>query len=238
MSNLERNANSEQSIWQNNSVLIQLLGLSPVLAISTTVTEGVALGVATFIVLFLSCVSVSLVQSYINYTWRLTWFLVIMASYTTALEILMQWHYFQLYKQLGIYIPLICCNIAILIRMESKSSKVPWKHAALDSARVGAGYILTIVLLAGLREFIAYGSILNNWQLLIPSSLIADNSQISIHDGQLFRFASLQPMALILLGTIVAAKNFADSIIAKRSNTQYEPIVAVQRVRVTGRLKK
>lgn len=238
MSELEYRAHKNQSLWQNNTVLVQLLGLSPVLAVSTTLVNGIGLGIATFIVMLLSCISVSLLQSQLNSNWRFTWFLIIMASYTTAIDLLMQWLYFPLYKQLGIYVPLICCNIAILIRMEVRASSCNWKLAALDASKTGAAFLLAIVLLASLRELIGQGTLLSNWQLLIPSTLLADSNPTSIQHNFAFGFAKLQPMALILLGIIIAVKNFTDSYFKKEVDGQTDNSTPVQRARVTGRLKK
>lgn len=238
MSELEYRAHKNQSLWQNNTVLVQLLGLSPVLAVSTTLVNGIGLGIATFIVMLLSCISVSLLQSQLNSNWRFTWFLIIMASYTTAIDLLMQWLYFPLYKQLGIYVPLICCNIAILIRMEVRASSCNWKLAALDASKTGAAFLLAIVLLASLRELIGQGTLLSNWQLLIPSTLLADSSPTSIQHNFAFGFAKLQPMALILLGIIIAVKNFTDSYFKKEVDGKTDNSTPVQRARVTGRLKK
>lgn len=238
MSELEYRARKNQSLWQNNPVLVQLLGLSPVLAVSTTLVNGIGLGIATFIVMLLSCVSVSLLQSQLNSNWRFTWFLIIMASYTTVIDLLMQWLYFPLYKQLGIYVPLICCNIAILIRMEVRASSSHWKLAAFDAGKSGAAYFLAIVLLAGLRELVAQGTLFSNWQLLMPSTLLVDTSPTSMQPNPGFGFASLQPMAFILLGIIVAAKNYTDGFFGRKSDIQTENSTPVQRARVTGRLKK
>jgi Na+-translocating ferredoxin:NAD+ oxidoreductase subunit E len=238
MSKLECQAEESQSLWQNNPVLVQLLGLSPVLAVSTSLVNGIGLGIATFIVMLLSCISASLLKAQLNSAWRFTWFLLIMASYTTALDILMQWLYFPLYKQLGIYIPLICCNIAILVRMEVRACNSHWKLAATDAAKSGVAYLLAIVLLAGLKELIGQGTLFSDWQLLIPSTLLTDISPSEIQHDQLFGFAKLQPMAFILLGIIVALKNFTDSYFAKETDTQLGNGATVQRARVTGRLKK
>lgn len=238
MSALEYQARRNQSLWQNNPVLVQLLGLSPVLAVSTTLVNGIGLGVATGLVMLLSCVTVSLLKSRLNGNWRFTWFLIVMATYTTVIDLLMQWFYFPLYKQLGIYIPLICCNIAILVRMEVRSVNAGWKFAALDAGKTGIAYLLAIILLAGLRELITHGSMFANLQLLIPSTLLTELDAASEQQSQLFGFAASQPMAFILLGFIVAIKNFCDNYFTKGSDGQSEEIETAQRARVTGRLKK
>lgn len=238
MSELEYRASRKQSLWENNPVLVQLLGLSPVLAVSTNLVNGIAMGVATFIVMLLSCISVSLLKPWLSRKWRFTWFLLIMASYTTIIDLLMQWLYFPLYKQLGIYVPLICCNIAILVRMEVRASCSHFKPAALDAAKVGAGYLLAIVMLAGLREIIGQGTLFANWQLLLPSTIATSFNPAALQGNQTFGFTSLPPMALILLGFIIAAKNYVELHFNKSNHTPTETSAPIQRARVTGRLKK
>lgn len=238
MSELENRASRNQSLWENNPVLVQLLGLSPVLAVSTSLVNGIGMGVATLIVMVLSCISASLLKSRLSRNWRFTWFLLIMASYTTIIDLLMQWLYFPLYTQLGIYVPLICCNIAILVRMEVRASCCHWKPAALDAAKTGAGFLLAIAVLAGLRELIGQGTLFANWQLLLPSAVATDFNTGAAQNSQALGFASLQPMALILLGLIIAAKNYTDQHFSKGNHTPTETNAPIQRARVTGRLKK
>lgn len=234
MSELEYRAGQPASLWQNNPVLVQLLGLSPVLAVSTTIVNGVGLGAATLIVIILSCLTVSVAKSYINATWRFFWYLVILATYTTIVDMLMQWLYLPLYRELGIYIPLIACNIAILVRMETSAYVSPWNLAASDAAKTGAGFLLAILLLALVREFIATGSILNDLQLLIPSPLLEGNASALAVTGELFTFAKMQPAALILLGLIIGIKNFIDSRFINSDEGEMEDVKSVKRVRVTG----
>ena len=235
MSELEFNASRLPSLWQNNPVLVQLLGLSPVLAVSTTIVNGAGLGIATLIVLILSCLTVSIAKSYINASWRFFWYLFILATFTTVVDILMQWLYFPLYKELGIYIPLIACNYAILLRMEIKAYVSPWNLAMSDAAKTGAAFLLAILMLATLREFIATGSILKDLQLLIPSPLLGENDSALATTGELLRFAELQPAALILLGLIIGIKNFIDSKLADFHETESENVKPVKRARVTGK---
>ena len=219
-------------------MLVQLLGLSPVLAVSTTVIKGTGLGVATLIVIVLSCMTVSIAKTYINATWRFFWYLFIIAAYTTILDVLMQWYYLPLHKELGIYVPLIACNFAILVQLEVKAYESTWNLAVSDATKSGLGFLLTILLLAALREFIATGSILNDLQLLVPSPLLAVNDSAVLTTAEFFRFSELQPAALILLGLIVGFKNFIDSRFARlreHEPEQVKPVKRVKRARVTTR---
>lgn len=228
-----RQLNQEMTIWRHNPVLVQLLGLSPVLAVSTTLVNGIALGVAAASVLLLSCITVSLLKKRINYTWRFTVYLLIMASYTTALNILMQCFYLPLHQQLGIYVPLICCNIAILVHLEVHASRQRCTAAIADALKAGIGYFLGIAVLAAARELLTTGSLFHDWQLLLPS---AQSTQSSTEIPQLFGFASTPAMALIMLGLLIALKNFADAKLglgAVEGSTSVRPI---ERVRVTGKI--
>ena len=238
MSELQQQAAQPPSLWHNNPVLVQLLGLSPLLAVSNTLVNGIGLGVATLIVLTLSCLTASLVRHYINYTWRFVWFLLITATFTTLVDSLMQWFYFSLYRELGIYVPLICCNFVILIRMETCASVSPWNVALRDAALVGAGFILVLLSLAAAREFRSYGSVLNQLSLLMPSSAVAATTSTDlagVDSSELFTFARLQPAALILLGLAIAFKNVLDSKLSKSPAARTKPRPA-RRARVTGRI--
>jgi len=183
VSELQLNSSRASSPWTNNPVLVQLLGLSPVLAISTTLVNGLGLGISTALVMLLSSVTVSTLRTKINQRWRFTWYLLITASYTTILDSLLQWFYSPLHRELGIYIPLICCNFAVLIRLEVHAINHHWRSALKDAALTGSGFIVAIVALSSLREFIGSGALMADWQLLLPVSraaaVISENSSAS-----------------------------------------------------------
>lgn len=240
MNSLLERASQPPSLWHRNPVLVQLLGLSPVLAVSTTLVHGLALGVATVIVLVLSCLTVSLIHQQINPSWRLAWTMLILASYTSILELLMQWFYFPLFQALGIYLPLICCNCILVIRMETKASKADWKVAGVDAITTGLGFLSAIVILSALRELLTTGSLFNNWHLLLPASKISEAVPAGAV-GELFKAAELAPIALILLGLIIALKNVIDhrlgiaGSIAAQDSDQAQATKPVKRARVTTR---
>ncbi len=154
MSELQLNSSRASSPWTNNPVLVQLLGLSPVLAISTTLVNGLGLGISTALVMLLSSVTVSTLRTKINQRWRFTWYLLITASYTTVLDSLLQWFYSPLHRELGIYIPLICCNFAVLIRLEVHAINHHWRSTLKDAALTGSGFIVAIVALSSLLSLI------------------------------------------------------------------------------------
>ena len=234
MSELQFKSSQACSPWTNNPVLVQLLGLSPVLAISTTLVNGLGIGISTAAVMLLSSVTVSTLRTRINQRWRFTWYLVITASYTTVLDSLLQWFYLPLYQELGIYIPLICCNFAVLIRLEVHAINHHWRSALKDAALTGSGFIMAIVALSSLRELISTGALMANWQLLLPAYRAADVISETSSGSEVSDFASLLPAAFILLGLLIAGKNLIDNQLKK--NTAATDIEPIQRARVTGRL--
>lgn len=224
-------------VWKNNPVWVQLLGLSPVLAVSDTLAYGVALGVATLAVCLLACVTATLARKYISQNSRLLWFMLILATYTTLIDILAQVYLYPLYLKLGIYVPLICCNVAIILRMETVSLGSKFLTAVSDGLRTGLGFLLAIIIFAACRELLISGTLFTDWYLLWP----AGTSAPAIGEAaptQLFRFADTQAGALILLGLLAALLNFLRRLMPARENAEQDMPAPVSRARVTGRLSR
>lgn len=238
MNDLELQAGKGGMVLENNPVLIQLLGLSPVLAVSSTLAYGAGLGVATFLVCVLSCLTASILQGIIPHRWRLVWYMLILASYTTVVETVSQLYFYPLFLRLGFYLPLICCNVAILIRMETVSAKSNWPTATLDAAQTGFGFLIALLLVAACRELLASGTLFSNWQLLLPASNELETVASKLGDTHFFRFANTQAGALILLGLLVAAFNFFALLRSSTAADEQEQATPVKRARVTGRLSK
>ena len=238
MNDLELQSEKEGMVWENNPVLIQLLGLSPVLAVSSTLAYGIGLGVATFFVCVLSCLTASVLKGTIPHKWRLIWTMLILASYTTIVEIICQLYFYPLFLRLGVYLPLICCNVAILIRMETVARQSPWSVATLDAAKTGFGFLIALCLLAFCRELLVSGTIFANWQLLFPSSSELSTNTSNLNDIYFFRFANTQAGVLVLLGLLVALLNSLSQLTNSNVLDESEKLVPAKRARVTGRLSK
>ena len=238
MNDLELQSEKEGMVWENNPVLIQLLGLSPVLAVSSTLACGIGLGVATFFVCVLSCFTASVLKGTIPHKWRLIWTMLILASYTTIVEIICQLYFYPLFLRLGVYLPLICCNVAILIRMETVARQSPWSVATLDAAKTGFGFLIALCLLAFCRELLVSGTIFANWQLLFPSSSELSTNTSNLNDIHFFRFANTQAGVLVLLGLLVALLNSLSQLTNSNVLDESEKLVPAKRARVTGRLSK
>jgi electron transport complex protein RnfE len=238
VNDLELQSEKEGMVWENNPVLIQLLGLSPVLAVSSTLAYGIGLGVATFFVCILSCLTASVLKGTIPHKWRLIWTMLILASYTTIVEIICQLYFYPLFLRLGVYLPLICCNVAILIRMETVARQSPWSVATLDAAKTGFGFLIALCLLAFCRELLVSGTIFANWQLLFPSSSELSTNTSNLNDIRFFRFANTQAGVLVLLGLLVALLNSLSQLTNSNVLDESEKLVPAKRARVTGRLSK
>jgi electron transport complex protein RnfE len=238
VNDLELQSEKEGMVWEKNPVLIQLLGLSPVLAVSSTLAYGIGLGVATFFVCILSCLTASVLKGTIPHKWRLIWTMLILASYTTIVEIICQLYFYPLFLRLGVYLPLICCNVAILIRMETVARQSPWSVATLDAAKTGFGFLIALCLLAFCRELLVSGTIFANWQLLFPSSSELSTNTSNLNDIHFFRFANTQAGVLVLLGLLVALLNSLSQLTNSNVLDESEKLVPAKRARVTGRLSK
>jgi electron transport complex protein RnfE len=193
-------------IWHNNQAIVALLGLCPLLAVSNTVMNSLGLGLATTVTLIASNVTVSAVRRWIAAEIRLPIFVLIIACIVTVVELLMKAWFYELYKILGIFIPLIVTNCAILARAESFASKQPPAAAWQDGFAVGLGFTLVLVLLGGLREALGSGTLFSDAHLLFGESartwkiILIDN-----YHGMLL--AILPPGAFIGLGLLLALKN-------------------------------
>ena len=152
-------------MWSNNPALVQLLGLCPLLAVSSTVTNALGLGIATLLVLILSNLTVSLVKNYIPKDVRIPIFVTIIASLVTCVQLLIQAFSYQLYLSLGIFIPLIVTNCIIIGRAESYASKNSPVLASLDGFWMGMGMMMVLVVLGGVREILGQGTLFDGINL-------------------------------------------------------------------------
>ena len=196
--------------WQDNPVLIHLAGLSPVLAVSSLAVSALALGLATLLVCALACAAAPLLRHHIAEDWRVTASMVTIGFLATLVMILMQTGFYPLYLQLGIYVPLICCNAAILLRMETRSGLLSPPRALLDGIGTGVGFLVVILAFGMIREWLSFGTVFYNASLLLPlSGSAADAGAAGLNSAMFpqFRFTLLQPGAFILLGLLVAARN-------------------------------
>lgn len=225
---------AKNGLWDNNPALVQLLGLCPLLAVTGTVVNALGLGIATMLVLISSNVAVSIIRNFVADSVRLPAFVMIIASLVTCAELLMQAFTYELYEILGIFIPLIVTNCAILGRAEAFACKNPILPAATDGLMMGLGFMAVLILLGGMRELIGQGTLFSGMDLIFGS--IAENWTLVIFDDYPdFLFAILPPGAFVGMGLIIAFKNVIDKRIeAIKAQNEDHSDRQSRRVRVTG----
>ena len=147
-------------ISANNPVFVQMLGLCPAMAVSNSVTNGLAMGVATVFVLVCSSFLISAVRHYIASEVRLTSYILIIATFVTVADMILAAGFPEISKALGPFIPLIVVNCIILGRAEAFAGKVGPLRAVADALGMGAGFTLALLLISGFRELLGSGSLL------------------------------------------------------------------------------
>jgi electron transport complex protein RnfE len=227
---------SVNGLWTNNAALVQLLGLCPLLAVTGTVVNALGLGLATLLVLVGSNIIVSLIRQHVNDAVRLPIFVIIIASFVTCTELLMKAFTFELYQILGIFIPLIVTNCAILGRAEAFASKNNVAMAALDGIMMGLGFLLVLLALGAIRELLGQGTLFVDMHLLF-GPMATDWVMRPFGDNYSFLVIVLPPGAFLVMGFIIAFKNQVDGMIKRRADAQkVAPVKGAKRVRTTGHI--
>ncbi len=225
----------EKGLWSNNPALVQLLGLCPLLAVSSSVVNALGLGFATLLVLTTTNSVVSLIRSYVSDAVRLPAFVMIIASAVTCIELLMKAFTFELYQILGLFIPLIVTNCAVLGRADAFASKNKVLPAALDGFMMGLGFLLVLICVGAVRELLGTGHLFADMQLIFGES--ARSWQLNIFGANYpnMIFALLPPGAFIVAGFLIAIKNVVDEKRKQRAAAQKtEATKGSKRVRTTG----
>jgi electron transport complex protein RnfE len=203
-------------LWNNNQALVALLGLCPLLATTTSATNGLGMGIATTAVLIMSNITVSLIRRVVRPEVRIPVFVVVIASFVTIVELLMKAYFFELHKVLGIFIALIVVNCTILGRAEAFASKNPVAASALDGLSIGVGSTAALVILGGLRELVGQGTLFAQAHLMLGDW--ARMLELEVGEGFHGALAAiLPPGAFIGLGFLIALKNVIDRRAARRA---------------------
>ncbi len=230
----ELNTLVKNGLWKNNPALVQLLGLCPLLAVTGTVVNALGLGLATTLVLLCSNTAVSMIRNFVPGSVRLPAFVMIIASLVTCAELLMQAFTYELYEILGIFIPLIVTNCAILGRADAYACKNPILPAATDGLMMGVGFTAVLILLGAMREVIGQGTLFSGMNLIFGEMAVTWKI-VLIDDYSNFLFAILPPGAFVGMGLIIAAKNIIDQRIERAAARKaVKKVAGSKRVRVTG----
>ena len=155
-----------QGLWTNNPALVQLLGLCPLLAVTTSFVNGLMLGLATTAVLVLTNITISLVRSALEPVVRIPLFVLIIASLVTSIDLSMRALFFELHETLGLFIPLIITNCAILAQAETVASRHPVGYSAASALTTGIGFALVLVVLGAMREIVGAGTLFADLDML------------------------------------------------------------------------
>jgi electron transport complex protein RnfE len=183
-----------RGIWKENPTLVQLLGLCPTLAVTNSVANSLAMGVATFFVLCGSCVLVSIVRRLVPNQVRISTFILIIATFTSIADMALEAIVPGVHKALGAFIGLIVVNCIILGRGEAFASRNPVHRSFLDAAGMGIGFTCTLLVMGTIREVVGSGSFLG-LRLFGPSY-------------EPWVFMILPPGGFLTLGGLLLAKSW------------------------------
>ncbi|EPL9568288.1 electron transport complex subunit E [Providencia rettgeri] len=208
-----------QGLWKNNSALVQLLGLCPLLAVSSTATNALGLGLATTLVLICTNVAVSALRRWVPSEIRIPIYVMIIASVVSAVQMLINAYAFGLYESLGIFIPLIVTNCIVIGRAEAYASRNPVSLSAIDGFAMGLGATATLFVLGSIREILGNGTLFDGADLLLGSWATSLRIEV-IHLDSPFLLAMLPPGAFIGLALLLAAKYLIDEKMKKRAALQ------------------
>ena len=197
----------KDGLWRQNAGLIQLLGLCPTLAVTVNVVNGVALGLATVLVMVLSNASISPIRKFIPDSARVPIFILVIAGLVTAVDLSINALSKPLYDALGIFIPLIVTNCIVLARVEAFASKNPVAPSFYDGLFMGIGLTIVLIFLGGMREILGNGTLLQNIHFLFGDEYkFLTLTLFDTNNG--FLLASLPPEAFIALSFLILLMNW------------------------------
>jgi electron transport complex protein RnfE len=196
-------------LWKQNPGVIQLLGLCPTLAVTTTVVNGLSLGLATVIVMIVANASISPIRRFIPDEIRVPIFILVIAASVTIIDLAIHAYAEPLYKALGIFIPLIVTNCIVLARVESFASKNPILPSFYDGLFMGLGLCFVLILLGGMRELLGKGTLFSGLDLIFGQAYKGMSLEFfSNYEG--FLLAVLPPGAFLGLALLIALTNWID----------------------------
>lgn len=183
--------NLTKGFFRENPILVLLLGCCPTLATTTSAINGLSMGLATTFVLILSNMSISLLKNFIPNKVHIPCYIVVIASFVTVLQLLMQAYVPSIYETLGLFIPLIVVNCIVLGRAEAYASKNNVFDSAVDGISMGLGFAMALTMLGSIREILGSGSIFG-WKFI---------------QGDAILVFVLAPGAFIAMGYLIAFMN-------------------------------
>ena len=207
---------ARDGLWSNNVVFAQSLALCPLLAVTGTATNGLGLGLASTFVMVTSAVLVAMLRDIITPEVRIPVFVLIIAVLVTLVDLAMNAWVHDLHKVLGLFIPLIVTNCAILGRAESFASRNQVLPALFDGLMMGVGFTLSLVVMGAVREVLGSGTLFQGAALMLGKTM-AFLELTLIPDYRGFLLAILPPGGFVALGFILAAKRVLDRRLERRT---------------------
>jgi Na+-translocating ferredoxin:NAD+ oxidoreductase subunit E len=197
----------ENGLWKQNPGVVQLLGLCPTLAVTTSAVNGLSLGLATAIVMAAANGTVSPVRKFVPAEIRVPVFILVIAALVTVIDLTIHGFAAPLHKVLGIFIPLIVVNCIVLARVESFAAKNTPVPSMLDGLMMGLGLTIVLAILGGIRELIGKGTLFSGLDLALGPDF--KHYMLSIPDYHGFLLAILPPGAFLGLASLIAFRNWA-----------------------------
>ncbi len=195
----------KEGLWSNNVVFAQMLALCPAMAVTTTGTNGLGMGLASMAVLVAANILVALVRKLVSKEVRIPVFIVLIATLVTLVDLALNAWLHDLHKVLGLFIALIVANCAILGRAEAFASKAPVLDAALDGIAMGLGLVFALTVIGLVRELFGAGTLFAQASLLLgPGVAFLETTVIPEFNGALLMV--LPPGGFLVLGLLLAAK--------------------------------
>ncbi len=208
-------------LWKQNPGLVQLLGLCPILAVSSTMVNAVSLGLATILVMAVANLAVSVLRNFIPYEIRIPVFILIIAALVTMVDLSFNAYFHELYLVLGIFIPLIVTNCIVLARIEAFAAKNDPLSSTLDGILMGLGLVWVLAVLGGARELIGSGTLFAGIDMIFPNLAPIE---VFGHDYPGFLIAILPPGAFFALGCLIALFNWLNTRATVRAHVRPKPV--------------
>lgn len=212
-----------QGLWKSNSALVQLLGLCPLLAVSTNITNALGLGLATTLVIMLTNITISAIRHWVPDQIRIPIYVMVIAAIVSATELAIHAWAYGLYLSLGIFIPLIATNCIVIGRAEAYASKNNILMSALDGIAMGLGATIALSFLGAIREILGNGTLFDGADQLLGSWASILRIEI-IHMDYPFLLAILPPGAFFGLAFMLALKYCIDEKIKQVQRNQSKSI--------------
>lgn len=199
----------KDGLWDNNGVLSMLLGMCPAMAMTTSATNGFGMGLATAAVMAASSLLVALFRNRITQEVRIPVFILIVAAMVTLVDLAMNAWMHELYKVLGLFIPLIVSNCLPLARLEAFAAKQPPLAALLDGLFMGIGFTIALTVIGAVREILGNGTLFNDASLLLGPAFKAIELRLLPADANVLMMI-LPPGGFLVTGLMVVVKRMID----------------------------